>query len=70
MTVARDPLCRLRCDTLIISGSVNDVVFVRDGPYGGMLISLQRVTSLRRRALANAPAASYRLLHVRRAPKL
>jgi len=33
--------------------------FARNGPYLGMSISLQPVTSLRRRAQANVPAASY-----------
>ena len=42
----------------------NDVMFSDNGPRGGTSIPLQRVTSLRRRAQANAPAASYRLSFV------
>jgi len=42
---------------------MDDVIFgsayTGNGPHGGMLIPLQRVTSLRRRAQANAPAALY-----------
>jgi len=42
---------------------MDDVIFgsayTCNGPHGGMLISLQRVTSLRRLAQANAPAALY-----------
>ena len=34
------------------------------GPDGGISLPLQRVTSLRRRAQADAPAASYRLRRV------
>jgi len=37
---------------------MNDVIFAHNGPYGGMSIPLQRVTSLCRRAQANVPAAS------------
>ena len=48
-----------RCDTMCTSGCADDVKFAHNGPYGGMSIALQRVTSLRRRAQANAPAASY-----------
>ena len=37
----------------------NDVIFAHNGPRGGKLIPLQRVTSVRRCAQANAPAASF-----------
>ena len=43
---------------------MDDVIFIHDAPYGGMLVPLQRLTSLRRRAQANGPAASYRLRRV------
>ena len=46
------------------SGCADDVKFAHNGPYGGMSIALQRVTSLRRCAQANAPAASYWLRRV------
>ena len=36
---------------------VDDVIFARNGPCGGISIPLQRVESLRRRVQANAPAA-------------
>jgi len=36
-----------------------DVIFAYNGLYGGVSVPLQQVTSLRRRAQANAPAASY-----------
>jgi len=50
----------LRCDTVLCtSGFTDDVVFARNGPYVGVPMPLQRVTSLRRRAQAHAPAASY-----------
>ena len=48
-----------RCDTLCTSGFMDDVIFAHSEPDGGISISLQRVTSLRRRVQANAPAASY-----------
>jgi len=44
--------------------SSDDVTSAHSGPYGGRSIPLQRVTSLRRRAQANAPAASYWLRRV------
>ena len=53
-----------RCDTLCTSGLTDGVTLAHNGPYGGMPIPLQRVTSLRRRAQANAPAASYWSLRV------
>jgi len=57
------PLAALRY-TVCTSGFVDDVMFARNGPHGGMPISLQRVTLLRRRAQANAPASSYWLRRV------
>jgi len=43
-----------RCDTSCTSGFMDVVTFAHNNwPYGGMLIPLQRVTSLRRRAQAN-----------------
>ena len=48
-------LLRRRCGMLCTSGCTSDAIFA----MGHMSISLQRVTSLRRRAQANAPAASY-----------
>ena len=48
-----------RCDTLCTSGFMDDVIFAHSEPDGGISISLQRVTSLRRCVQANAPAASY-----------
>jgi len=47
-----------RCDALCISGFVDDVMFVRNGPYGGTRKPLQPVMSLRRRVQVNAPTAS------------
>ena len=44
---------------------VDDVIFARYGPYGGVSIPLQRVTPLRRRAQANVPAASCLFRRVR-----
>jgi len=38
---------------------MDDELFAHNGQYGGLSISLRRVTSLRRRAQANAPAVSY-----------
>jgi len=55
-----------RRDALCSSGFMDDVIFV----HGRMPIPLQRVTSLRRRALANAPVASYWLYRAQRAPRL
>ena len=52
-------LC-LRCDDPFMG----DVIFSHNRPYGGMSMPLQRVTSLRRRAQANAAAASYWLRRV------
>jgi len=49
---------------LCTSGFMDDIIFVRNGPYGDMSIPLQRMTLLRCRAQANAPAASYWLSHV------
>jgi len=43
---------------------VDDVIFARNGPCGGISIPLQRMTSLRRRVQANAPAAWYWLRRV------
>ena len=51
-------LCRRR-NKLCISGFVDDVMFARNGPRGGMSIPLQRVTSLRLHAQANIPAVPY-----------
>jgi len=48
-----------RCDTLSTSGFIHDVTFAHNGPYGGISMPLQRVTSLRRLAQVNAPAASH-----------
>ena len=45
-----------RCDTKWTSGFLYDVIFAHIGPYGGMSIPLQQVTSCC--AQANAPAAS------------
>jgi len=50
----RSGLLWRRCDTLCFR-FMDDVIFARNGPYGGMSILLQPVTSLRRRAQANAP---------------
>jgi len=47
------------------SGFMDDVIFARYGPYGGVSIPLQRVTPLRRRAQANVPAASCLFRRVR-----
>jgi len=41
------------------SGFVDDVICAHSGPYGSMSIPLRRVTSRRRCAQANAPAASF-----------
>ena len=38
---------------------MDDVIFAHDWPYERMRMPLQRVTSLRRRTQADAPAASY-----------
>jgi len=46
------------CEALCISGFVDDDIFVH-GPHGSISIQFQRVTSMRRRTQANAPAASY-----------
>jgi len=54
------PLLARRCDMLCTSGFMDDVMFAHNGQYMELVdIPLQRVTSLRRRAPANAPAASY-----------
>ena len=53
-----------RCDRLCISGFMDSIISARNGPYGGMSTPLRRVTSLRRRAQANAAAASYWLRRV------
>ena len=47
--------------TLCASGLIDDVILAHNGPYEGMSIPLQRVTSLRRRAQGrpNVPAVSY-----------
>jgi len=42
---------------LCTSGFMDYVIFTHNGPYEGMSISLQRVTSLRSRAQDNAPTA-------------
>jgi len=60
-----------RCDTLYIL----PVLWMADnGPYGGMSIPLQRVTSLHGHSQANAPAALYWLAALcprrRQAPRL
>jgi len=39
---------------LCTSGFMDDIIFVRNGPYGDMSIPLQRMTLLRCRAQANA----------------
>jgi len=39
-------------------------IIAHNAPYGGVSIPLRRMTSLRRRAQANAPAASYRFHRV------
>jgi len=46
---------------LCTSGFMDDVIFAHNGLCGGMSISLRGVTSLRRRAQADAPASSYSL---------
>ena len=46
-----------RCDTSCTSGFIDDVVATHNRPYGGISTPLQRVTSLRRSAQANAPTA-------------
>ena len=46
------------CDTLCTSGFMDDVILARNGLCVGASIPLLCVTSLRRRAPANAPAAS------------
>jgi len=43
---------------------MDDIVFAHRGPHGSMSIMLQRVTSLNRRAQANALAALYWLHRV------
>jgi len=43
---------------------MDSIISARNGPYGGMSTPLRRVTSLRRRAQANAAAASYWLRRV------
>ena len=40
---------------LCTSGFMDDVIFAHNGPYEVTSVPLQRVTSLRRRAQANAP---------------
>ena len=40
---------------LCTSGFMDDVIFAHNGPYGVTSVPLQRVTSLRRRAQADAP---------------
>jgi len=55
----------LRCDTSCTSGSMKDVIFAHNWRYGGMSISLRRVTSL----LDNTPAAPC-WLRQRWAPRL
>ena len=52
-------LVRSGGETSRTSCFVDDVVFTHNGPDRGMSTPLQRVTSLRRRAQANTPAASY-----------
>jgi len=55
----------LRCNYVhCTSDFVNDVIFAHNGAYRRVSIPLQRVTSLRRRAQANASAASHRLRRV------
>jgi len=44
------------CDTLCASGFMDDVIFARNGQYGGTSMPLQRVSSLRHRAQDNASA--------------
>jgi len=41
-----------------------DVMFAHSGPYRGLSIQAERVTSLHRRAQDNAPAASHWLRRV------
>jgi len=62
-------LCR-RCSTLCTSGFIDDVIFAR-AIWTGIPIPSQRVTSLRRRAQANTPAAAHwlRLVRRRKAPR-
>jgi len=52
LLVALDTLLCFLC-------AMDDVIFARNGPDGGMSTPLLRVTSMRRRAQADAPAASY-----------
>ena len=47
-----------RCDTLCTSGFMDYVIFTHNGPRGGISTLLQPATSMRRRAQANARAAS------------
>ena len=44
--------------------SVDNVIFARNKPHGGISIPLQQATSLRRRAQANASAVWYWLRRV------
>ena len=47
------------CDMLCTSGLMDDVMFTHKGPYGGLSMLLQLVTSLCLRAQTKTPAASY-----------
>ena len=56
-------VCLARCDTLCTPGFIDDVIFAHNGPYGGMSVRLQRVTSLRQ-GRACCVTASYWLRRV------
>ena len=56
VTYGRGSVLWRRCNTLL--GFVDYAMLAHNEPRGGMSIPLQRVTSLHRRAQANAPAAS------------
>jgi len=64
VTDGRGPVLRRPCNTLCISVLMGNVIVHIMCRNGGMSITLQRVTSLHRRAQANAPAASYWLRRV------
>ena len=60
----RSVLVCWRCDMLCTSGFMDDITFAHSASYGHtdcecISMLLQRVMSLRRRAQANDPAASY-----------
>ena len=64
VTDGRGSVLRRPCNTLCISVLMGNVIVHIMCRNGGMSTTLQRVTSLHRRAQANAPAASYWLRRV------